>query len=75
MLSSGIEIERQLLLDEQEVRRVFVCGHGAIGGQVELLGKRYREPLGIGHGGGLYWHLVVDKRIVFPKRLLVLAPV
>ncbi len=70
-----VEIERQLLLYEQEVRPVFVCGHGAIGGQVELLGKRYRKPRGIGHGRGLYWHLVVDKRIVFPKRLLVFAPV
>ena len=70
-----IEIERQPLLDQKEMRGIFVSRHGCVCGQPELLGKRRGEYPGIGLRRGFGRDFAVDALLILPERLPIPAPI
>ena len=70
-----IEVERQPLLDQKEMRGIFVSRHGCVCGQPELLGKRRGEYPGIVLRRGFGRDFAVDALLILPERLPIPAPI
>ncbi len=64
----GRDAERQLLLDQHEVRPVLVGGNGAVGGQSQAAAKLGGKPRGIVDVGRARRGLLGDQRRVLPQR-------
>ncbi len=70
-----VEVERQLLLDQKEMRRVFVGRHRGVFGQPQLLGERHGENACVVLRRGFDRNFAVDALLIFPERLPIPAPI